>query len=213
MNILRIVVHNRQTTVIMKRIGVLIGVGVVSLFCSSHAWAQVPGGVNAGFGAANSAPPPVNYDAVAILRWYRANLTTAFGVGSAPTGVAFDGKDIWVTNFTSNDVTKLQASDGALLGTLAAGSSPSGVAFDGANMWIANQGSSSVTRLRASDGTSLGSFPVVFSPIAVVFDGVNIWVANLGSDNVTKLRASNGAVLGTFIVGPASGLPMPVIPR
>ena len=34
---------------------------------------------------------------IAILHWYDANLTTSFGVGNSPIGVAFDGANIWVT--------------------------------------------------------------------------------------------------------------------
>ena len=60
----------------------------------------------------------------------------------------------------SNDVTKLRASDGQLLGTFAVNRGPQGVAFDGANIWVTNSGSNDVTKLRASDGAVLGTFPV-----------------------------------------------------
>src|ERR1700732_1797232 len=33
---------------------------------------------------------------IAILHWYSANQTTAFGVGTNPQGMAFDGANIWV---------------------------------------------------------------------------------------------------------------------
>ena len=67
-----------------------------------------------------------------------------------PLGVAFDGANIWVTNSDSNNVTKLRASDGKVLGTFGVGSSPYGVAFDGANVWVANGNSNNVTKLRAT---------------------------------------------------------------
>src|SRR5437764_13368773 len=37
-------------------------------------------------------------------------------VGNYPTGLAFDGANIWVVNEGDNDVMKLRATDGALLG-------------------------------------------------------------------------------------------------
>jgi DNA-binding beta-propeller fold protein YncE len=53
--------------------------------------------------------------------------------GSNPYGVAFDGSStaaaVWVSNNSSNTVTKLRATDGALLGTFAVGSSPAGIVF------------------------------------------------------------------------------------
>jgi DNA-binding beta-propeller fold protein YncE len=78
----------------------------------------------------------------ALLQWYRQDFPT----GSFPYGVAFDGANIWVTNFSSNNVTKLRASDGANLGTFPTGSGPFGVAFDGANIWVANSGSNTVSK-------------------------------------------------------------------
>ena len=72
---------------------------------------------------------------LALLYWYPANLTTTFAVGSNPTGIAFDGANIWVTNYGSNTVSELRANDGSMVGSFAVGTNPYGVAFDGANIW------------------------------------------------------------------------------
>jgi hypothetical protein len=42
------------------------------------------------------------------------------------------------TNYNSNNMTKLQASDGTVLGIFSAGTAPLGIAFDGVNIWVAN---------------------------------------------------------------------------
>ncbi len=43
-----------------------------------------------------------------LLKWYPANQTAmTFSVGSSPSGVAFDGANIRVTNNFSGTVTKL----------------------------------------------------------------------------------------------------------
>ena len=154
---------------------------------------------------------PINPKAVALLRWYPANLTTSFPAYTS--GITFDGENIWLT--ASNGVTKLRASDGANLGTFSwGGYSGGGVAFDGANIWVANNPdplllSAGVTKLRASDGTNLGMFwlPGAGDAIArgVAFDGANVWVVWADNEHprtsVTKLRASDGAVLGGFVTG------------
>src|SRR5450432_1104073 len=44
-----------------------------------------------------------------------------FPVGFEPSGLAFDGTNIWVVNQRSNTVTKLRARDGANEGTFAVG--------------------------------------------------------------------------------------------
>jgi hypothetical protein len=132
-----------------------------------------------------------------------------FRVGIQPTGILFDGENIWVSNNSSNSVTKLRASDGADLGTFRVGSYPVGIAFDGYNIWVANYGfdgsGNSVTKLRASDGAFLGEFRVGNGPRGVAFDGKNIWTANNGlngnGNTVTEIRSLDGAVLGTYVVG------------
>ena len=138
---------------------------------------------------------------IALLHWYNANLTTTFGAGSTPSGVAFDGANIWVANQVDDTVTKLRASDGTMLGTFAVASDPYAAAFDGANIWVANVSSNTVIKLRASDGEVRGTFAVGSAPEGVAFDGANIWVANADDNTVTKLRASDGAALGAFNVG------------
>jgi DNA-binding beta-propeller fold protein YncE len=60
--------------------------------------------------------------------------------------VAFDGANIWVANNGAGSLTKLRASDGALLGTFAVGASPIGVAFDGANVVAVNSGANNLSK-------------------------------------------------------------------
>lgn len=123
---------------------------------------------------------------VTKLRSSDGALQGTFAVGINPFGVAFDGANIWVVNTSSNTVTKLQASDGACVGTCTfdVGITPFAVAFDGANMWVGNS-NNTVTKLRASDGALQGTFPAGSSQ-GIVFDGANIWVVNFGG-TVIKL--------------------------
>src|ERR1700733_6322324 len=103
--------------------------------------------------------------------------TTVTGtVGAGPAGIAFDGTNIWVTNYNDNTVTKLLASTGATLGTYPAGSTPNAATFDGANIWVANNDDNTVTKLQASTGSILGTYRVGSGPGALAFDGTNIWV-------------------------------------
>lgn len=108
---------------------------------------------------------------------------------------------IWVVNAGSNTVTKLRASDGALLATYSVGSGPVSAAFDGSSIWVVNDNDNTVTKLRASNGQWLGTFPVGTTPSGAAFGGGYIWVANQGGNGgntVTKLRPSDGATIATF---------------
>lgn len=138
---------------------------------------------------------------IATLHWYDANLSASFSVGSGPSGVVFDGGNIWVTNAGSNTVTKIRANDGEVLGTFALGGSPGGIAFDGSSIWVVISSTGTLTKLRASDGVASGTFALGVGLAEVAFDGANIWVTNYLNYTVTKLRAIDGTVLGTFAVG------------
>jgi len=160
-----------------------LSAAIAPLICMS-AWAQ--GGI------VNSTKNPQQ---LATLHWYAANQTTTFQVGNIPSGVTFDGANMWVVNGTDNTVEKLRANDGAAQGTFAVGQSPQSVAFDGANVWVANFNDNTVTKLRAADGVVLGTFAAGQRPNGLAFDGANIWVSNFGDNTVTKIGATHPPLL------------------
>src|SRR5262249_41029312 len=158
------------------------------------ALAWLCGSALAQVGVINSSKNPQQ---VATLHWYPANLTTSFAIPSGAGPMAFDGDNIWVMN-GSNGVSKVRASDGAMLGTFSVGKGPQRALFDGVNIWVTNFLDGTVTKLRASDGANLGTFragtnpPSGNTPIGLAFDGTNIWVGDPKTATVSKLRAADG---------------------
>lgn len=151
----------------------------------------------------NGGPPLSNPLDVALLKWYKANLTTTVTVGNKPYGLCYDGQNIWAVNYADfpGTVTKVRANDATVLGTFTVGHQPMGIAFDGADIWVSNTFDNTVTKLRASDGSTLGTFdaPGAWS---LAFDGANIWVgSNTLNGMVVKLRVRDGKNLGTFATG------------
>ena len=180
--------------------------------------AQGPQGPTGPVGPAG--PHLVNPLQVALQHWYAANLVTRIAVGNSPprcspvpcdpqfsdgtAGIAFDGSSMWVADWDDNSVTKIHASDDAVLGIFSLPGTPYAVAYDGANVWVTlwngpSGPSGSVAKVRASDGLLLGNFPVLGSPAAIVFDGSYLWVA-CGGSSVVKMFV-DGSVVGTFPVG------------
>ena len=74
-----------------------------------------------------------------------------YSVGNGPEGICFDDQNIWVTNYFDDEVTKLRASDGSLVGTYSMHMWSWGICFDGQNIWVTNFDDDEVTKLRASD--------------------------------------------------------------
>src|SRR5271157_6364925 len=141
---------------------------IVTLFCIGF----VLGSVSLTFGQ-GGAPPyaGLNYEKIALLKWYAASQngwSTKVGHTAEAIGIAFDGANIWATNYTSNTLTKLRAADCAVLGEISVGPNPIGLAFDGANIWVTNSneagGGGTVTKVRASDSAVLGTFNVGLHP-------------------------------------------------
>ncbi|MGD1995017.1 MAG: YncE family protein, partial [Anaerolineae bacterium] len=139
---------------------------------------------------------------IALLRWYPAIQTSIdFNVGFGPAGIAFDGANIWVTNYGDDTVSVLRANNGAHIMTPTVGARPAGIAFDGANMWVTNFGDDTVSVLRASDGAHVMILNAGDGPDEIAFDGANMWVTNYWDGTVSVLRARDGFHVMTPTVG------------
>ncbi|MCX6718566.1 MAG: SMP-30/gluconolactonase/LRE family protein [Candidatus Staskawiczbacteria bacterium] len=110
---------------------------------------------------------------------------------------------VWVANFSDNTVTKLDGSNGNLLGTYPVGNNPDGVAVDSSgNVWVGNWMDGTVTKLNSS-GSVVGTYSLGgYYPSGIATDSSgNVWVASSGGNKVIKLNGSTGATIGTYNVG------------
>ncbi len=160
-----------------------------------------PAGSSGGGSSATRSPLQI-----ATLAWYGANTTfPAIAVGSHPVALAFDGRSMWVGNYSSNNVTRILTATGAVLGTYAIpGNCPTGVAFDGVNVWVCSllgSATTNLTKFSGVDGTVLGSYKIgTDNAFAVAFDGTVLWVASIDG-YVYRVDVSNGSQLGAYLVG------------
>lgn len=69
-----------------------------------------------------------------------------YAVETAPAGIVFDGRSIWVANSGSNTVTQLDCITGQLIGSSPVGNSPLGLCFAGTAVWVANKTSNNLLR-------------------------------------------------------------------
>jgi hypothetical protein len=76
-------------------------------------------------------------DSVTKLRANDGATLGTFPVGEGPLKLAFEGTNVWVTNYVSGTVMRL-GSDGTVLGTFATGDGAGGLVFDGRSVWVAN---------------------------------------------------------------------------
>lgn len=108
------------------------------------------------------------------------------GLPSAPrTDLAFDGVNMWVTSYYTEDSVSKVTPDGTVTTYSGTGSWPKGIAFDGTNMWTANYLSNNVSKIEP-DGT-ITNYSVPGNPDGIAFDGVNMWTANYSGQSVSKI--------------------------
>jgi streptogramin lyase len=120
-----------------------------------------------------------------------------------PTGLAFGGGKLWVTNATSSTISEINPSTGAWRGTLNSPSygfdHPSAIVDHGGELFVVNA-NDTVTEFRASNGTLvrriLGATYHFSSPVAITTSGDEVLVLNSGnSGSVTVFSASTGALI------------------
>ena len=151
---------------------------------------------------------------IALLKWYEdpGRAATFPAGGASPSGLAFDGTNVWVANNQANSVSKINQANGQATNiALPAGSGPFEVAFDGTNIWVTDNLTGKLSKIVASTGVVVGSgfntssSGAISGPVGVAFDGANIWVANSGVGTVSKINPSTGAIVAEFLT--SAGIP------
>ena len=84
--------------------------------------------------------------------------------GDGAFGVAFDGKNIWVSNFFSGNIVAV-AEDGGILQSYKVGDGLAGMYYANGHMWVVSNGENTVYRVRLSDGLKVSGYRVPESAI------------------------------------------------
>ena len=171
--------------------------------------AQPPGGVTTLVFPLQSFPFTIAYDGFflwtanqsgSISKVNPANSAVTNFMGfNQPTGIIYDGTNIWVTDQGDNVLKEIDKTTGAVLLTVNVGSSPISPIFDGANIWVPNEGSNSVTVVKASTGVVLATLTGnnLSQPNQAAFDGERILMTNTGNGGSVSLwKASDLSPLG-----------------
>jgi hypothetical protein len=113
-------------------------------------------------------------------------------------GAAFDGTDVWVSEFYSSQVRQLDASDLTVLNTYSITGAPGRMFFDG-SLWVCMAGGLDVAEIDISDGSVIQRVPVGGVPLDVVVAGGFVFVQTGSAINVYS--DSTGALVASEAVG------------
>ena len=146
---------------------------------------------------------------VSIVTLNPVTVNTVTAGFSGPTGLVYDGTNMWVTDGGDQMLKKLDANGNIVL-PVSVGNAPSHPAFDGTNIWVPNGNSASVSVVRATGplvGTVLATLTGngLNSPTQIAFDGERMLVTNQSGGSVSLWRASDLTPIGMFSMGAGTG--------
>lgn len=155
---------------------------------------------------------PLNSNVQSALRTARMSVAS-IPVGSAPSGVAYDGANdrLFVTNWGSDNVSIISGTTDAVLGSVIVGSQPVGATFDPSNgdVYVVNEGSANVTVINGTTGRVAMTIPVLDTPVGITYDASNrdLYVdqaANVTENTTGALTVISGetnTVVGSVSIG------------
>jgi len=127
--------------------------------------------------------------------------------GPDPTGLAWDGAYLWITDSTAGYIYQLDK-DGTQVGGFASPApSPRGLDWDGAYLWNADNTADYIYQLK-TDGTQVAGFPPIGpDPTGLAWDGAYLWNADNTANYIYQLNP-DGTQAGGFAspTGAAHGL-------
>jgi YVTN family beta-propeller protein len=122
-------------------------------------------------------------------------------VGTSPQGVTTGAGSVWVANFGSDTLSRINTSSNTVQATRGVGDGPQGLAFGASAVWVANSLADTVSRFNPNNNTVLATIPVGDDPRSVAFDGTNVWVTNFAGNSVSKISPATNTVTATVAVG------------
>jgi DNA-binding beta-propeller fold protein YncE len=128
--------------------------------------------------------------------------TASYSIGEGAEYAVFDGTYVWIANQFSNTVTKINSSNGTIIGNYATTGNPLGIDFDGRSIWISRYASNDVAKMDTATGIITATVKVNDGPGFLLARGGFIWVVNRLANTVQKISASDRPeVLTTYKVG------------
>ncbi len=127
-------------------------------------------------------------------------LQTIPSPGLRPTGLAFDGKHLWLADAHNDKIIKVDPRTGAVVASLESpGYHPEGLAWDGRHLWHVDAGEKLLYRIDPATGRveqALESNSP--NPRGIAWDGRDIWMIDHKSDAVLRVSPVDGMMIQTF---------------
>ncbi|MFC2132042.1 transglutaminase domain-containing protein [Bacteroidota bacterium] len=129
--------------------------------------------------------------------------------GQYPTGLAFDGKNLWLADRKTGMLYSIDPANGKVLHNIEApGFWPQGLAWDGEALWnadvkgglpLSENYNGKIYRIDPKDGTLLKTIPAPCkSPRGLTWDGKYLWCVDNMSDELICFSPDDGTTIKSF---------------
>jgi transglutaminase-like putative cysteine protease/streptogramin lyase len=120
--------------------------------------------------------------------------------GPCPTGLAFDGKDLWLADNFTDKIYKISPESGKVLKSFdSPGHHPEGLAWDGKYLWHIDSGERYMYVLDPETGRALSILESNSSnPRDLAWDGKYVWVVDYRRDILIKVSPEDGMMVQNF---------------
>lgn len=127
--------------------------------------------------------------------------------GRAPTGLAFDGKHLWVADRLADELVAVDPATGEAVRRLPSpGFVPRGLAWDGRCLWVVDGEENRIVQLDPESGITLRSLESPASlPEGLAWDGQCLWLADDGDDVLMQISTADGTTIEQFPAPMKSG--------
>ena len=120
--------------------------------------------------------------------------------GSLPTGLAFDGKNLWIADAGTDKIYKINPETGEIISSFdSPGYHPEGLVWDGKYLWHIDSGEKYIYQIDPATGKALkvleSNSP---NPRDITWDGQYLWIVDFKADNILKISPVDGMMVQSF---------------
>ncbi len=139
------------------------------------------------------------------LQAYPGKVIRSFPLpGNFCTGLTFDGNALWVADYKTDSIYKIDPETGAVMHQIPSpGFWPTGLAWDGTKLWNVDREQDKIFRIDPADGTIIWAIEAPSrEPEGLTWDGTTLWLGDAGNHTIMKIDLCDGTAVKT-IEGPA----------
>lgn len=141
--------------------------------------------------------------AVAAAAAAPTKIVARITVGLAPCAEVEGFGAVWVANYGSSTLSRLDPNSNRVLRTVKVGASPCGLAAGAGAIWVDGYGTGTVERVDPKTMRRVASIPAGLSVWDVAFDGRHVWADANGDGTVVEIDPHSNRVVRRFKVGGA----------